>query len=324
MKAQAFRRNLAWVQSSMGNQLEELSAGLMAPWFALHEQPPSQLFHYTTVEGLLGILGGQCLWATHSAYLNDPSEIVHAHSIIQQALEDEAKAEEHPWAKELLFRARYAIHPDDGMYQYFVISFCEDADLLSQWRGYSNRSGGYAMGFDTRTIKALADPSPALTLRCVIYDHDRQRKLIASTIAAALAEFKRVVASDAKEELANRIVPYFVMFLRDHFSEYHFSFKNLAFREEKEWRLIVQTDSASRQAVLKDLQFRAAGGIAVPYLPVALMSVPSEQGGRLPITRIVYGPTINAQRAKHSLRALLDKCGHDSASIESSQVPLRS
>lgn len=308
----------------MGKQLEELSDGLLAPWFALHEQPPPRLFHYTTVEGLLGILRDQCMWATHSAYLNDPSEIVHAHSIIQQVLEDRSEVEEHPSAKELLFRARYAINPDDGMYQYFVISFCEDADLLSQWRGYSNRGGGYALGCDTRKIKALADPSPALTLRRVIYDHDQQRELITITIDAALSELKRVVRADVDVLSANRIIPYFVMFLRDHFAEYHFSFKNLAFSEEKEWRLIVQTNSGAREAVLKDLQFRASAGIAIPYLPIALTNVSFEDGGRLPITQIVYGPTIDSQRAKHSLRDLLDKYGYFSASVESSQVPLRS
>jgi hypothetical protein len=307
----------------MGDRLENLSARLLAPWFDVHEEPPTHLFHYTTVEGLLGILHDHSIWATHSAYLNDPSEITHAHSFIQQILEKKAEAEEHPVAKELLFRARYAINPADGMYQYFVISFCEDADLLSQWRGYSNRGGGYALGFDSKVIKELADPSPALTLRRVVYDHDQQRELINTTIDAALAELKDVMepADDAKT--ADRIIPYFVMFLRDHFSEYHFSFKNLAFREEKEWRLIVQTNSGARERVLKDLQFRASGGIAVPYLPVGLMHDPTERGGRLPVTTVVYGPTVDSQRAKHSLRDALDKYGYTSVSIASSQVPLR-
>jgi hypothetical protein len=249
---------------------------------------------------------------------------VHAHSIIQQILEEKAEAEDHLAAKELLFRARHAINPNDGMYQYFVISFCEDEDLLSQWREYSNRGGGYALGFDTRIIEELADPSPALTLRRVIYDHDQQRTQISATIDAVLTELKHLVRPTADVESANRIIPYFVMFLRDHLSEYHFSFKNLAFREEKEWRLILQTNFGARETVLRDMQFRASGGIAVPYVPIGLMSEPVERGGRLPITKIVFGPTVDSQRAEHSLRDALDKYGYPSASIASSQVPLRS
>ena len=35
-----------------------------------------KLYHYTTWEGLLGILQTQTLWATHYRFLNDYSELV--------------------------------------------------------------------------------------------------------------------------------------------------------------------------------------------------------------------------------------------------------
>jgi hypothetical protein len=38
--------------------------------------------------------------------------------------------------------------------QIFVVSFCPDGDLLSQWRGYG-QSGGYAIGFDANILKGL-------------------------------------------------------------------------------------------------------------------------------------------------------------------------
>lgn len=38
---------------------------------------PDELFHYTDINGLKGILGTQTLWATHYAYLNDSQEIKH-------------------------------------------------------------------------------------------------------------------------------------------------------------------------------------------------------------------------------------------------------
>lgn len=40
------------------------------------EEPkePELLYHYTTQEGLLGILKDRCIWATHIRYLNDTSE----------------------------------------------------------------------------------------------------------------------------------------------------------------------------------------------------------------------------------------------------------
>jgi len=35
----------------------------------------SQLYHYTTLQGLLGIINEKCIWATHYKFLNDYSEI---------------------------------------------------------------------------------------------------------------------------------------------------------------------------------------------------------------------------------------------------------
>jgi len=37
-------------------------------------------------------------------------------------------------------------------YQFYACCFCEDPDILSQWRTYANRGGGYAIGFDTEDL----------------------------------------------------------------------------------------------------------------------------------------------------------------------------
>jgi len=44
------------------------------------------LWHYTTAEGLKGILYDQTLWATDYRYLNDESEITYSKTIIRQAM----------------------------------------------------------------------------------------------------------------------------------------------------------------------------------------------------------------------------------------------
>jgi hypothetical protein len=37
----------------------------------------------------------------------------------------------------------------------FAISFCDDGDLLSQWRGYGSFGSGYAIGFEPRKFDIL-------------------------------------------------------------------------------------------------------------------------------------------------------------------------
>ena len=45
------------------------------------------VYHYTSLDALRGILGKElCLWATHYAYLNDPSEQIWAEGNILKAI----------------------------------------------------------------------------------------------------------------------------------------------------------------------------------------------------------------------------------------------
>jgi hypothetical protein len=44
------------------------------PQQAEHQVEPKLLYHYTTLDGLLGILDKKELWATGISYLNDTSE----------------------------------------------------------------------------------------------------------------------------------------------------------------------------------------------------------------------------------------------------------
>ena len=44
----------------------------------LWQQPSGTLYHYTTQEGLLGIIKNKEIWATQTQYLNDAREYRHA------------------------------------------------------------------------------------------------------------------------------------------------------------------------------------------------------------------------------------------------------
>jgi hypothetical protein len=48
------------------------------------EDTPPKLFHYTDTGGLLGILDSQQLWATHSFYLNDATEINYTYELVEE------------------------------------------------------------------------------------------------------------------------------------------------------------------------------------------------------------------------------------------------
>src|SRR6185437_8828799 len=45
-----------------------------------------ELFHYTTADGLKGIVEQNCIWATAAAYLNDASEIEYGCTLLDEVL----------------------------------------------------------------------------------------------------------------------------------------------------------------------------------------------------------------------------------------------
>jgi hypothetical protein len=53
----------------------------------------TRLYHYTTIEGLKGILESEEIWATDVDYLNDGSEYVYAERFIEDVLTDLAQDE---------------------------------------------------------------------------------------------------------------------------------------------------------------------------------------------------------------------------------------
>src|SRR5580698_8671217 len=95
--------------------------------------PPSILYHYTTTEGLLGIIESKELWATNILFLNDTSELVDAFKLFASELEANPikLGERKGWLQTMILPSLETAEVD-----HFVVSFCENGDLLSQWRAY--------------------------------------------------------------------------------------------------------------------------------------------------------------------------------------------
>lgn len=321
MKAPSFRANLAWKQSAIGEQLSSQSHEWLETWFAHQEDPPTLLYHYTTVEGLLGILKSNTLWATHVGYLNDATELTYAHNVIQGALQARMGKVTDTIELQLLERIRGAITPTNNGDNYFVTCFCEVSDLLSQWRAYGTRGGGYAMGFESRWLQLVADPTTVLALRRVIYDPVVQRTLVNDLLSRAVSILECLITEHDAETCIGHI-PSVISFLRDHFAELYFTFKDPAFEEEKEWRLVFMTGRLTRDDLFHLLEFRAQNGIPIPYVSLGIHATAGTSVGKLPLAELMCGPVVGAG-GMHAVRWLLEKARYTFVETKSSTVPLR-
>ena len=114
------------------------------------------LYHYTTQEGLYGILKTQCLWATHYKFLNDTSELVLHKDDFLKYLDSKNKENKKEIIKE------YEIRLNNLIENIFITSFCkpindqENNGLLSMYRGYGV-GGGYTIVLDKLKIEDLIE-----------------------------------------------------------------------------------------------------------------------------------------------------------------------
>ena len=184
-----------------------------------------KLYHYTTWEGLQGILETQTLWATNYKFLNDYSEIIlfkdKLISLIHPyVLEGYEKLIKHsPGAKQKIYKEgglrKVVQHDARGLIesQYaalgdeiYILSFCGQPEnpnianngLLSQWRGYGT-GGGAALVFDTEkleeilAIEAISFEYSAFLIADIIYNDDEQK------LQEELSDDLSIIADVAKQ-----------------------------------------------------------------------------------------------------------------------------
>ena len=195
------------------------------------------VYHYTTPEGLIGIVENRTLWATDVFYLNDSEEFALGIQIARdymKNLKETANGEPAVGRLEWLLKELKGIGPLRKKTVY-VSSLSEDDDQLSQWRAYC-RGGGFAIGFKVGRLIELARAQDFVLERC-IYEPEEQRRFIT-----------RVVDSIAGPWLNSSMPwpeqpgegPRFETHLRlvDELSRLSSTLKNKGFLEENEYRLV--------------------------------------------------------------------------------------
>lgn len=97
------------------------------------------LYHYTKLDTLWKILESDSLFARNIRFSNDFNEYMTGRDTIEKFVSDLPDLD-NPQKEEILEK----IHKNPMMY--FMVCFCEDGDLLSQWRGYAQN--GVSIGMD--------------------------------------------------------------------------------------------------------------------------------------------------------------------------------
>lgn len=296
--------------------LDAIVEDALLEWDRVQGEPPSLLYHYTDVVGLIGICTSASLRATNLRFMNDAQELSHGWKLMRQVLgEAEAKAKGPAQVELIEELGQIMSTPYGGYPDFYSVSFSADGDLLSQWRGYGSDGGGYAVGFDTADLASFSAQTsgPRRVLNRVIYDEELQLQILHRTAEAMLELFAQVEPGD----------PLLTTLRAQTFAAlgqlvgFAFAFKDPAWAEEREWRVV----RAVSDNELHGVRFRpGTGGVAVPFI-----SIGPDGGsvGDLPIRQIVQGPTTSPDIAAESVKILLATNGYTDVEVKASSIPLR-
>ncbi|WP_295573812.1 DUF2971 domain-containing protein [uncultured Stenotrophomonas sp.] len=268
-------------------------------------EPGDLLYHYCSPATFLAILQGKKLRFSDVLCMNDSSEYAWG----TQALIEGLKRNGSPLAAEIALGLQGSY---DLAHRISITTACclsTDGDVLSQWRAYAENGSGFSIGFDPHQL----DSMPVRSTR-VLYKDLEQQSLIDKLLKEVPEFCEGAVANPA--DCPERVVELLLEMI---------GFKNPAFEEEKEVRLVhrIAVDSDpfrtfyASETGSSDVSvgFQMRGSNPSAYLDLPL---PEQDPG---IRRIVVGP--RAQVELRSLRILLGATGFGDVSVDRSQATYR-
>jgi len=195
--------------------------------------PTTSLYHYTSREVFWKIIEGESFLARHIQFSNDSEE----NRIGKKKMEEAMKAE------------KSVLAPSDALP--FMICFCEEEDLLSQWRGYAKE--GIAIEFDFSKGLYGAGTDTFSTYYCYTImnaEGDSEYMSVNSggedSFMGAIASPYKVIYTSADEqlgtEITDRVKSIIKMSATERLQQNAVNMvpyiKNEHFNEENEYRLI--------------------------------------------------------------------------------------
>ena len=147
----------------------------------LFSTPPNNtLYHYTSFNGLLGIVKEKALWASDIRYLNDAAEMKHTSNLLRDEISKQLESGQGN-SKLLSQFSEWLSDRITNGHMIFAASLTSNGNLLSQWRGYCPTGKGVSIGFDSKIISTCAQEQNFLVGKC-IYNINKQNKIIKTII----------------------------------------------------------------------------------------------------------------------------------------------
>lgn len=219
-------------------QMETVSDKLLNSYFENFNSIPGMLKHFTTKEGACGIISSSELWAFSTSSMNDPSEIKHGQDVIRRVYDD-FKSSLTDDVRVIFERAIRIVCDPTEQEKYFVVCFTTMHNSAYHWENYAQENKGIELGFSSNHLGLTGYQQ----IRKVIYDDSIKTQLVTQVFKEISDLYERLPKCcngwDFDMNLAS-----FAALTNDHLAEFIFTFKDVKWSAEDEYRLIIKNGNS--------------------------------------------------------------------------------
>lgn len=279
------------------------------------------IYHYTSPDGVLGILTTHKLWLSEITYMNDESEITYTFDLLKNILNENSDNISQSFREAIEKRVKKRTQLPSNLFDYvnrdsiFVACFSTKNDELSLWNYYTKTGSmaGYNIGF--KVNKLVEKVISQLKVRHhfiygkTICEKCKQKNYIKEAIEEYNLLYQKMPTTEDKENVLKSfwgLIHIFSLF-----------FKKEAFKNENEYRFVITeyTDILQKRNRAFQINNRIQNGLIIPYIELDF-----DKGS---VSEITISPTIKQISYKAGVESLLHQNEYHQTQVKMSEIPLR-
>lgn len=267
---------------------------------APHSGAPPVLYHYTTFQGVQGIISSQRFWETAHDCTNDEAELVSADAVIIEVAEKLRSTATGAAGRVLRrFVKGYSALQVTKMLTVCLSCFSLARDDEMQWKKYGDDGRGVCLGIRVMNEAGPAEPASALVK--VDYAESSWREDLTKHFGEVCSALSRFPSTPNNCDLGVAALHRIAAFAS-------IGAKQAEWAVEQEFRHV----TLIRRNTRNQLEERIADGKVKRYLPVPVRT----EGKRVAFSEIIIGPNQNTETAREKLLDALAAQGYRTGDIE--------
>lgn len=308
------------------NEKEQLKHQFLSLISAFSDPVDGVIYHYTSAEGLRGIIENSEIWLTNTAFVNDTTEC--------RALQEEVSlfTDDNFINENVRDCWKHCLRSSDNSYNNYIASFSKTRASLDQYRAYGN----FCLGFDANNLV-----SPNSNLYQCVYKKEEIKEWILEKEKVKEWEGKNL-SNELKQGAAFSLI-----------SAASRKYKNDSFSNEEEIRLISVSNHTWGNFPYNSTMFSDEPPIhyrnhltykmPIPYVKYFIGSnkeiiwnetyreskerklnyEKNTKRNLLPITEILIGPMLHQKEAEIACKILLRDMGYKDVKVDALDIPYR-